>query len=189
MRLNNGVRCSILRNHIGWVATAIALLCCLPARGQETDTYLVAVQYDVYLKRDNPLYPFAVDHPCGAVVTLQANKLPINVQSIELEWAHEVDSMGRTKTRWPLPIDASPLAIDGNRLIIHQFNAEEIVSVTVEGEIGIGLNGAPKAPSIESKAENLVKCPEGVDEGNLCSRLIDATTGTPRIIAYPPACT
>ena len=167
----------------------MALMCCMPSRGQETGAFLVPVDYDVYLKKENPLSPFAVGHPCGGIVTLQSNKLPMNVQSIELLWAYELDAKGRIKTRWPLPVDATPLAIDGNRLIIHQFNEEEVVFVTVEGGIGIELSGPPKAPALESMAKNLVECPAGVDEGNICSRLVDAATGAFRIIAYPPACT
>lgn len=150
---------------------------------------MVPVHYDVYLEKENPLYPFAVEHPCGATVTLQANKLPMNVQGIELLWAYELDAKGGTKTRWPLPVDASPLAIDGNRLIIHQFSVDEIVFVTLEGGIGVGLGDPPKAPALESKAENLVECPADADQSNLCSRLVDVATGSFRMIAYPPACT
>lgn len=110
-------------------------------------------------------------------------------QGIELSWAYELDAKGKTKTRWPLPVDASPLAIDGDKLIIHQFNVEEIVFVTVEGGIGIELSGPPKAPALESKAQNLVECPAGADKSDLCSRLVDAATGALRIVAYPPVCT
>jgi hypothetical protein len=161
----------------------------MPSHGLEADTYLLPVHYDVYLKEENPLYPFAVGHPCGAIVTLQGNKLPMNVRGIELLWAYELDAKGRTKTRWPLPVDASPLAIDGDRLIIHQFNVEGIVLVTVEGGIGIDLSGPPKAPALESKARNIVECPAGADESNICSRLVDVATGSFRTIAYPPVCT
>ena len=178
-----------MTDKLGWTAITIALVWCVSSRGEETDTPLLPVHYDVYLKEKNPLYPFAVDHPCGAIVTLRANKLPMKVQGVELLWAYELDAKGGIKTRWPLPVDASPLAIDGNRLIIHQFNVEEVVFVTVEGSIGIDLNGPPKAPALESKARNIVECPAGADESNICSRLVDAATGSYRIIAYPPVCT
>jgi hypothetical protein len=178
-----------MRSRIGHVAMAMILVVCTPSLAQETDNFLVPVQYDVYLKKEHPLYRFAVDHPCGAVVTLQANKLPLNVQGVELLWAYELDATGGIKTKWPLPVDAAPLAINGNRLIIHQFNAEEIVIVTTEGGIGTDLNGPPAAPAFKTMAENLVTCPKGADEGSVCSRLVDASNDAVRIIAYPLACT
>jgi hypothetical protein len=178
-----------MRDELRWAAMAIAMVCSMPARGLEIDTSLLPVHYDVYLKEDHSLYPFAVGHPCGAIVTLRANKLPMNVRDIELSWAYELDAKGGIKTKWPLPVDASPLAIDGNKLIIHQFNVEGIVFVTVEGGIGIDLDGPPKAPPLESKARNLVECPAGADESNICSRLVDVATGTIRIVSYPPVCT
>lgn len=178
-----------MRDELRWAATAIALVCCSQSRGLETDTNLLPVHYDVYLKEDNPLYPFAVGHPCGAIVTLQANKLPMNVRDVELLWAYELDARGATKAKWPLPVDATPLAIDGNRLIIHQFNVEEVVLVTVEGRIGIDIKGPPKAQALESKAKNIVECPAEADESNICSRLVDVATGQFRIVAYPPVCT
>jgi hypothetical protein len=178
-----------MRDEVRWAAAVVLLVCCTTSRGLETDTDLLPVHYDVYLKEASPLYPFAVGHPCGAIVTLQANKLPINVRDIELLWAYELDAKGGTKAKWPLPVDATPLAIDGNRLIIHQFNVEEVVLVTVEGRIGIALNGPPKAPALESQAKNIVACPAGADDSNICSRLVDVSTGSSRTIAYPPACT
>ena len=178
-----------MKNELRCTTTLMALVCCMPSPAQELDTYLLPVDYDVYLKEDNPLRPFGVDHPCGAVVTLQGNKLPMSVQGVELQWAYELDAKGKTVTKWPLPVDASPLAIDGNRLIIHQFNVEEIVFVTTEGGIGIHLSGPPKAPPLESKAESLVQCPAGADESNICSRLVDVATGDVRIVSYPPGCT
>jgi hypothetical protein len=173
-----------------WVTTVMALVVCsMPSRALDTESHLLPVHYDVYLKKENPLYSFAVDHPCGAIVTLHSNKLPMDVQSIELLWAYELDAKGRVKTKWPLPVDASPLAIDGNRLIIHQFSVDEVVLVTVDGDIGIDLDGPPKAPPLASKAENIVECPAGIDKSNICSRLLDAASGSFRTIAYPPVCT
>jgi hypothetical protein len=178
-----------MTSRIGRAALAMTLACCTPLLAQQTDTYLAAVEYDVYLNKENPLYAFGVGHPCGTVVTLQANKLPMNVQGVELLWAYELDATGRTRTKWPLPVDATPLAIDGDRLIIHQFNAEEVVIVTREGEIGTALFDPPKAPPLESKARNLVTCPEGIADDSLCARLVDNSTGAVRIIEYPSACT
>jgi hypothetical protein len=95
--------------------------------GREADI-LLPVHYDVYLKKRESALSLRRGSSLWSHRAV-AGKLPMDVQGIELLWAYELDTKGGIKTRWPLPVDASPLAIDGNRLIIQQFSVEEVVFV------------------------------------------------------------
>lgn len=171
----------------------MALACFMPALAQVDDDYLVPVHYDVYLKEDSPLYPFAVDSPCGAILTLQSNTLPTTLSMVQLQWAYELGPKGEIKARWPLPVDATPVAIAADRLIIHQFNTEEFVFVTTKGGIGISVQGHPETSALDKKAlevnKDAVECPQSSVEADACKKLIDKITGNARIVAYPLVCT
>jgi hypothetical protein len=176
-----------------WIAGSIALACFMPALAQVDDDYLVPVHYDVYLNKESPLYPFAVDHPCGAIVTLQSNTLPTTLSMVQLQWAYELGPNGEIKARWPLPVDATPVAIAADRLIIHQFSTEEFVFVTTKGGIGTSVQGHPETSGLDKNAletnKNAVECPPSSARADACARLIDKITGKARLIAYPLVCT
>ena len=172
--------------------TTIGLIaCCSAVLAQSDDDQLFPVHFDMYLAEDSPLYAFAVGDPCGRIVTLRANKLPVEVPMLRPVWAYELSVDGKIETTWAMPVDGTPLAVDGNRLTIHQFNAEEVVFVTTSFDIGTTLTG-PNRAELEKDNERR-ECPvnaQTVDQVRFywCSEMTDTTTGEVRLIAYAPVC-
>lgn len=90
-------------------------------------------------------------------------------------------------------MDATPVAIAADRLIIHQFSTEEFVVVTTKGGIGISVQGHPETSGFDKNAletnKNAVECPPSSAEADACAKLVDKITGKARLIAYPLVCT
>jgi hypothetical protein len=163
------------------------------ALAQLDEDFLFPVTFTVYLAEGNPLYPFAVGHPCGKIVTLRANRVPVDVATVRPMWAYELSGDGKIMTRWATPVDATPLAVDGDRLTIHQLEAEKVVFVTPGFDIGTTVGG-PDPAALKNMNEHRVECPVNAENFNeiqylLCSEMTDGTTGRVRIVAYAPVCT
>ena len=159
-----------------------------PARAQWEEDFLFPVTFDVYLDEGHPLYKFAPGHPCGKVITLRANALPVDIPMVRLVWAYEVTREGRVEARWALPVDATPIAVNRDTLTIRQFGEDEIVFVTTAFGIGKRIDGPDQALLINDVSR--AACPDAEPIRHyICSELIDARSGQRRIIAYPPVCT
>jgi hypothetical protein len=181
-----------MRDKLRWIVGVIAMTCCMPSFGQkEEEDFRIPIHYTVVVPEENPLSQFADrDYACGNTITLRANELPVNISDVGLDRAYELDEQGRIKMEWPLPIDATPLAINGNRLLIHQDEAgEEFAFVTPDGKIGTTVIDPSEAPTLNDDGdENSVDCPGSSEEWDMCSSFVDVTTGASRTIAYQVHC-
>src|SRR5689334_15846811 len=99
------------------VATLATAAFSLASQSQPRDDVpeYLPVSFYVYLKETHPLYRFAPDHPCGRILQLRADKLPIDLAGLEFDDALELSEKGKTLRRWTLPVSANPLGIDGER--------------------------------------------------------------------------
>jgi hypothetical protein len=183
-----------MKRALHWTAKTLGLFALSAAlSAQPGSDFLLPVYFSLYLTEDSPLYPFAIGHPCGRTVTLRANTIPVEVAMVRPVWAYELTRNGKIKTRWAMPVDGTPLAVDGDRLTIHQFEAEDVVFVTASFGIGTTLDG-PDRTALENRNGHRAECPLDPEASEmirhyLCSEMTDATTGEVRIVAYPMVCT
>jgi hypothetical protein len=153
-----------------------------------TLTYF-AVDFEVFLTEKHPLYDFAPDHPCGRVLTLRSNRLPLGDSTLEFDNAYELSPSGEILTYWWLPTDAQPLAIEGDRLVVDLGAPTGAAYLTPSGYIGITENG-PNQDLVKTYNSHRLSCPAGGKWVEyLCSQFIDGVSKRPRLIAYEPVCT
>jgi hypothetical protein len=64
------------------------------------------------------------DHPCGAVASVQAPRIPPTDPRLEAERVVEIDSTGKELRGWRVPTDRWPLALLGDELVVNLFIAQ-----------------------------------------------------------------
>ena len=171
-------------------AAGLLALCASAVAQSERD--LLPVYFDVYLIEGSPLYPFAVSHPCGKTVTLRSDRLPVDVPGFAFDWAYELSPDGKIKTRWAMPVDGQPLAVESDQLTIRQFSESELVFVTTTFHIGTTLDGPSRSVLDENK--HPVECPINAETtkeigDRVCAEFTDKATGKARTIAFALVCT
>lgn len=128
------------------------------------------------------------EHPCGAVRSIRVHRLPAAGQPGHVPGTDEVveyDPEGHLLRRWAVPVDALPLAIDGQRLFFSHYQA--MFSVDTSGRLTkVASHAAAKQESVECPAA-IVQEFKGSDFLG-CSRMTDVATGKHRLIAAEGVC-
>lgn len=150
----------------------------------------VPASFSVYVSEESELYGFAPPHPCGRVLTLRSDVMPVNLEMFRVNWAAELSDSGEVLLRWPMPVDSTPVAVMNDRLTIGIVDSGAAVYLLPSGRIGLPLEGAwpPESWAMPKPAA----CPPSRDESlswYFCVELSDQSDGRTRVIAYPPICT
>lgn len=141
-----------------------------PGRGVEKDARYVSTS----------------DHPCGKVVVARVRALPPvgGGSALVPERVVEVDSSGRVLRRWPMPVDASPIALSGTNLLVESEALK--FWVTPQGAITPYKN-ARTLPEPE-----LASCSPTREFGDSayvqCRRYRDVSSGKNRILSFEGPC-
>jgi hypothetical protein len=175
------------------VGIALASLVCSRACIAQESDFLAPVEFEMYVSEESPIRPFAPPHPCGAVLTLRANRVPVGLSDFRVLWAYGLTQSGQVLAKWPLPVDAIPVGAKGDSLIIRQTSNRGVLLVTQDSEIGVPAEDLPSFGNSEPFSRT-VACPlssslSDASAGYICVTLDDQETGAGRIIAFPPVCT
>ena len=128
------------------------------------------------------------DHPCGKIAVARVVSLPPprKGQALEPERVVEISPKGAVVRRWPMPVDYSPVAIEGNRILVQYGQASQLW-VDTQGNIS-----SPSKP-IPLEIPERASCPRLREFGNSayagCWTFHDRKAHKPRILAFEGVCT
>jgi hypothetical protein len=135
----------------------------------------------------DPRYVSTVDHPCGKIVVARVRALPPVqlVSTLRPERVIEVGLSGRVIRRWPIPVDASPIALRGTSLRVESGTLK--LWVTPQGAItpykGVLSLPEPEPASCSPRREF------GDSAYVQCRRFRDVSSGEYRILSFEGMCT
>ena len=134
----------------------------------------------------DPRYVSMEDHPCGKVVVARVRALPPigSVSALHPERVIEMDSTGKVVRRWPIPVDACPVGLNGTRLLVDTGLLK--FWVTPKGVI------TPYGTAIALPPPEPVSCSRSREFGDSayvqCRRFRDQTSGKYRILSFEGPC-
>ncbi len=129
-------------------------------------------------------YQSVEDHPCGVIAIVKVDKLPpFGKGRLTSEKAVEMDASGKAIRRWPIPVDARPVAVRDNQLLFEydrtRYWVEPDGKVQRAGKLSLpAVKETQCKTAIEFKDADYVHCEAFPDMG----------TRAPRTIAYEGAC-
>lgn len=125
----------------------------------------------------------------GELVTVEVDRMPDSAYMAGDE-VHELDEKGQVLRTWAVPLEASPVGIDGPRLIVEIRRAEATTIISIDPEGRLKEVPAPVMPSESafSKCPATTNLPES--GYRWCVSLPDiSAAGRQRLIAYEGPCT
>ena len=145
--------------------------------------------FSLFLQKETDLYPYGIDHPCGKKLSLSGFDIPVGSNLFSVDWVYEISSDGQILGKWPTPVDATPVAINGENLLLKVFEPENrFVVVTRSGKIWNALYvESEDIPSVSS-----TDCPvEGGENEryDYCVHLQDHKTKQAKIVTAQFVCT
>ena len=168
------------------IAVVFALFAALSGSAAEDSTvYELRFWPGKGVERD-PRYVSTADHPCGKVVVARVYAMPpVEPKSALVpERVLEVDSSGKVIRRWPMPVDASPIALRGTRLLVE--TGELKFWITPQGAI------IPYGPISALPAPEPVSCSHSAEFGDSdyvqCRKFRDLSSGKDRIVSFEGPC-
>ena len=168
-------------------AAILMLLATLPGSAtRDPNVYELSFWPGKNVEKD-PRYVRTEDGPFGRVVVARVRTLPLFQQGGALEPSSTTRSgtSGKVIRRWPMPVDASPIALGGEGLLVESGTLK--FWVTPQGAItpykgGLSIRDSePTAcgPSREFRNSACVQC----------RRYRDSASGKNRVLSFEGACT
>jgi hypothetical protein len=135
----------------------------------------------------DPRYVSTEDSPCGKVVVARVHALPLVLPGAALipELIVELNSSGRAIRRWPVPVDASPLGLNGEGLLVESGPLK--FWVTPQGAI------SPYKSGLAIRESEPAACGRSHEFGKSgyvqCRKYRDVVSGEYRVLSFEAPCT
>lgn len=128
-------------------------------------------------------------YACEAtLVNTRRTSMPADDGRLTTDEIHELSEAGEILGAWRVPLEAEPLGVRGDALVVDLHNAPHPGTVAIgrDGSIVVADKPAPTAPDANFKCP-ASKLPES--GYRWCRRLEDAASHAPRLVAYEGPCT
>ena len=144
-------------------------------------------EFRLLIDRESELYDIAIPHPCGASLEFYGRQLPYKNKMFYVDFTYEIDDSNKIIAKWPLPLDAFPAGIKGDRLTVLIQGTREYIHILKNGKIGLAID-VKKEKGVSKECPDIKDIP-GKSSDYFCITVVDKSSAKKRLLATLPVCT
>ena len=152
-----------------------------------SDELEIPSEFRLLIDREHELYDIAIPHPCGASIAFYGRQLPYENKMFYVDFAYEFDDANKIIAKWPLPLDAFPTGIKGERLTVLIQGTNEYIYIWKNGKINLALD-VEKEKGVSKECPDIKNIP-GKSSDYFCTTVVDKGSAKKRMLATLPVCT